>query len=368
MKKIIMFLIPAMALLGGCKKKEVKPSESEPEVSVGIAACDSVVLHRTYPGYIYAEEKADVVGLVNGKLLSQNYTEGSYVRKGQVLFTIDSSTYRDAVARAQAEVNSATSQLEYASKNYEAMKMAFKSDAVSEMEVVQALNSKNSAQAALASARASLNTAKTNLSHCTVVAPISGHISASILSPGNYVAGEGSPVVLASIYNDSEMKVKFDIEDSRFLSMNIGGGRDAGKLYSSIPLIFDEPTEQPYSADLYYTSPSVDSSTGTVTLEGHVKNDKKELKDGMYVKIDLPYGVDPKAVVINDASIGTNQAGSYVYLVNDSNRVVMTPVEVGELYQDTLRIIKKGLKPGDRYVNKALLKVRAGQKVKIANK
>lgn len=84
----------------------------------------------------------------------------------------------------------------------------------------------------------------------------------------------------------------------------------------------------------------------------------------MFVTVDLPYGTEPQAILIRDASIGTDQLGKYVYVVNDSNKVVYTPVELGELYRDTLRIVNKGLSPRTRYVTKALLTVRNGETVK----
>ena len=95
-----------------------------------------------------------------------------------------------------------------------------------------------------------------------------------------------------------------------------------------------------------------------------MKNIDNELKDGMYVTVSLPYGVNPKAVLVKDASIGTDQLGKYVYVVNDSNKVVYTPIKVGEVYQDSLRIVNEGLGPKDRYVTKALLKARDGMSVK----
>lgn len=108
----------------------------------------------------------------------------------------------------------------------------------------------------------------------------------------------------------------------------------------------------------------MNTATGTILLKGTVRNIDNELKDGMYVTVRLPYGVNPKAVLVNDASIGTDQLGKYVYVVNDSNKVVYTHIEVGELYQDSLRIVNSGLKGGEKYVTKALLTVRNGEEVK----
>ena len=84
----------------------------------------------------------------------------------------------------------------------------------------------------------------------------------------------------------------------------------------------------------------------------------------MFVTVNLPYGTSPHAILIRDASIAKDQLGSYVYVVNDSNKVVYTPIKVGELYQDTLRIVTQGLTPKSRYVTEALLKVRNGETVK----
>ena len=83
----------------------------------------------------------------------------------------------------------------------------------------------------------------------------------------------------------------------------------------------------------------------------------------MYATVSLPYGFEPNAILIKDASIGTDQLGKYIYTVNDSNKVVYTPIEVGETVNDTLRIVTKGITADTKYVTKALLKVRDGQTV-----
>lgn len=108
----------------------------------------------------------------------------------------------------------------------------------------------------------------------------------------------------------------------------------------------------------------MDSSTGTLALEGKIQNRDNLLKDGMYVTIDLPYGVEPHAILVRDASIGRDQRGSYLYLVNDSNKVIYRHIETGDLYRDSLRIVNEGLKPSDRYVTNAMITVTAGETVK----
>lgn len=355
----------AVLMLGSAScHKDKKQTEQIPEVTVATPTVESVVLHKTYPGYIRAANSADVVALVDGRILSVNYKEGSYVPKGTVLFTIESTKYRDAVNQAASSLATAKAQYEYSSKQYAAMKKAIEADAVSEMEMLQAKSQMDEAQAAIRSSEAALQTARTNLSHCTVTAPVSGHITAPALTAGNYVSGSMSPVKLASIYDDSRMKAVFDIEESQYRLMSVNTMEGNGPLYTAVPLIFTPALPVQFTADLYYTSPAVEASTGTLTLEGKITNRDKLLKDGMYVTVNLPYGVEPKAILIRDASIGRDQRGSYVYCVNDSNKIVYTPIEPGELYQDTLRIVNSGLTPKSRYVTQALLTVVNGEQVK----
>ena len=101
-----------------------------------------------------------------------------------------------------------------------------------------------------------------------------------------------------------------------------------------------------------------------MNIRAEIENPDNELKDGLYVNIRLPYGKQDSAVLVKDASIGTDQLGKYLYVVNDSNRVSYRHIETGELFSDTLRLVKSGLQPKDRYVTKALLKVREGMEIK----
>lgn len=348
-----------------CKKSLSKhiDEEEEPTVNVTTPVIDSIVLYKTYPGIISASSSAVVVGKVNGELLTQNYESGSFVNKGQVLFTIESSTYRDAVKQANASLATAKSELEYAASNYAALKDALESDAVSQIEVIQAKSEMEQAEAAVKNAEAALSHANTKLSYCTIKAPLSGYATSAIPKLGEYISGEDSPVEFCTIYNNTEMTAEFNIEDSQYQKMAGINDKYTKTLYQNIPIKFTNSLPHSYSANLVYESPSIDSSTGTLLLKGKIKNIDNELRDGMYVTVDLPYGVNPRAILIKDASIGTDQLGKYVYVVNDSDRVVYTPIKVGDLYQDSLRVVNEGLKPDDRYVTEALLSVRNGMKV-----
>lgn len=357
-------IIAILLLITGCRKKEATADREIPEVNVAEVMTDSIVLHNDYPGYLEAHTKADVVGEVSGKLLSQNFTSGSYVTKGQVLFTIATDRYRDAVKEAEGSLASAVSQRDFYSNQTQAMQKAYEREAVSKMELLQSQASLRQAEASIATARAQLDNARTTLSKCTVRAPISGYITLNEVSVGNYINGEAAPQTLATIYDNSLFDAIFSIEDDRYSTL-LGKQDNTGKaLYRDMPLKFQNALPHSYSADLYYVAPSVDSSTGSLQLVGKVINQDNELKDGMFVMVSLPYGTNPHAVIVKDAALSTDQLGKYLYVVNDSDKVVYTPVTVGPLYRDSLRVIEKGVRPGQKYVTEALLTVRNGMKVR----
>ncbi len=358
-----MLVSVAMLPLFSCHKTSHRSSAEVDSVEVAEALVDSVIIHKTYPGSLSANREVDLVGRVDAELIAMNYQPGDRVSKGQVLYRLDDRTYRDAVVQAEAALATAKASRDYAATHYAAMTEALKGDAVSEMEVEQAKSTLAQSEAAVRNAEATLSTARTQLSYCTVTAPFDGHASVNEYSVGSYVSGAAAPVKLASIYEDDRMIVTFSIDDTAApeLTANIRSGKVN---LHDIPLVFDDGLAHSYTANLDYVAPKVNTSTGALELQALIDNPYGELRSGMYVAVNLPVASDPKAILVRDASIASDQLGKYVYLVNDSDRVVYTPIQTGELVADTMRIVNSGIAAGDRYVTKALLKVRDGMNVK----
>lgn len=366
MKRYYIIAAVATALLAaGCRHSAKSDSDSEiPAIDVAQVTNDSVMIHQTYPGFLKADKTVDVVARVSGNLTGRNFKEGDMVSKGQVLFTIDPTIYRDRVAQASAQLATARSEYDYASSHYNAVKKALESDAVSQMEVSQAKSAMDQAAAAIESARAALSSAQTNLGYCTVRAPMSGRITASTLSVGNFVGGEGAPVTLATIYDDSKLKAVFNVEDAAHERMLSQMALDNDTVMKTVVLQFEERLPHSYRGTLTYLAPDVNTGTGTLQMRAVVANPYGELRDGMYVDVLVPSEIVSHAMLVKDASLGTDQLGRYLYTVNDSDRVVYTPVKVGELYDDSLRIVTSGITPSTRYVTRALLKVRDGMAIR----
>lgn len=351
-------------LMSSCHKKTSDDADASLPVAVARPEVDTVTLTKSYPGYLQAQSVVQLVARVNGYLRTKNYESGQFVEKGKVLFTIEDTQYRDALAQAEAQLATAKATYEYNKNNYEAMKKALESDAVARISVIQAESDMKNSLAAIHNAEAAVQTARTNLGYCTVRAPFNGHVTASGPDVGAYLAGAGSPVTLATIYDDSKLGAVFNIEDTQFMRMMDHKGDGHELDYARMPVVFEDTLPHHYVAKLYYVSPDIDKSTGTLQLKGEIDNSYGELKDGMYANITLPYAIVPDAIMIKDSSISTDQAGKYVYVVNDSNKVVYTPIKIGELVRDSMRVVTSGLTPQSRYVTQALLKVRDGMKVK----
>lgn len=366
--KNIAFIAFTCVALTSCHKEAKDSSAAEaaqPVIDVAVPVVDSVTIYKSYPGYLTANADVELVARVNGYLMSHPYTAGDYVRKGQVLFNIESKQYVEAVNQAKAQLANEQAQYEYYAKNYAAMQKAYQSDAVSEMDVLQAQSNMETSAASVNSAKAALATAQTNLSYCTVRAPFDGHITATPYSDGAYLAGAGSPVTLAHIYDDKIVTANFNIDDDELIAMVNSGGYASGNLdLKHIPIEFGDTLPNAYTADLSYMSPVLDVSTGQMVVQAHIDNSKGELRPGMVTTVKFPTEFVPDGIMILDAAISKDQLGSYVYVVNDSDKVVYTPVTTGELVTPTMRLITKGIKPGDKYVTKAMLKVRDGMAVK----
>ena len=371
MKKIhttlaVPVLMAALLPLSACHKNEQKQTTEEtPVIDVAQVVTDTVTLTKEYPGYLDAQCTVDLVARVDGYLTGQLYNGGDYVPAGAVLFTIESANYADAVRRAEAALADARATHSYAASNYAAMQKALQSNAVSQMEVLQSKSNVETAAANIASCEAALAEARKTLSYCTVRAPFAGHVSDGLYDVGAYLNGAASPVKLATIYQDGNVNAIFAISDDEYATIKANAARTSLSTdLRHIPIKFETEMPQTYTADLTYMAPAVDRSTGTMSVKAKINNAGGDLRAGMYCKIALPYEVDPNAILVKDASIGTDQSGSYIYVVNDSNRVENRAIKVGQVVADTMRGVTSGLRPGERYVTKALLKVRDGMSVK----
>ena len=372
MKKLLYILL-ALPLLTACREKKETAGAAAmytPEVSVASPLIKDITLTKDYPGYLTTEQTVNLVARVNGTLQSTSFTPGSRVKKGQLLFVIEPTIYKDNVTKAEAALKTAQAQLTYARNNYTRMREALKSDAVSRIQVLQAESDVAETTAAVSNAEAALNTARTNLGYCYIHAPFDGTISRNTMDIGSYISGAAQPVTLATLYKDNRMYTYFNVADNQWLSMLMNSspqnGTETSKLPRTVTVNLGKDGRQSYPATLDYLSPNVDLNTGTLTVRANLDNPEGILKSGLYVSITLPYGEQKQAILVNSASIGTDQLGKYLYVVNDSNIVRYRHITIGQLIGDSLRQVTDGLSPGDTVIQNPADIERDGQAVTIA--
>lgn len=368
MNTVVKISITALSVLSlvACKQKS-RPMEM-PALSISVTTPEvrNITLTKDYPGYLSSDLTVNLVARVNGYLQTSYLKPGSKVRQGDLLYVIEPEVYKNNVTQAEAAVKTSKAQLEYARSNYERMKEAAKTGAVSQIQVIQAEATVSECEASVRNSEAALSTAHTNLNYCYIRAPFEGVVTRGNYDVGNYINGAVQPVTLATIYKDDRMYANFNIEDNQFMKMMMqsSGSDEKAKLPGEITVKLGKDGSQTYPGTLDYLSPNIDLSTGTLNVRAHMENPDQLLRSGLYVTITLPYSEQKQAILVRDASIGTDQLGKYLYLVNDSNIVKYRHIEIGQLINDTLRQVISGISPTDRYVTTALLKVREGMSIK----
>ncbi len=361
MKRIII-AVALLSTITACHKKSQPGTGSMAlPIEVTTPVVKEITLTREYPGYLKADATIPIVGRVNGSIIKRYFTEGSRVKKGDLLFVIEPTLYENAVAQAQASLQTAIAEQEYAKSNYERMQAAINSNAVSEIELLQAKSRVESCNAAVSNAKAALKTAQTKLGYCRIEAPADGSIGLAKQPTGAYIAGEMSPVELCHLYKDDLMYAFFDIPDIQWFrkALATNGGIDQ----SNITFTLGEGNIIKRNATIDYLSPNVNTGTGTLQIRAELPNNDGLLKSGSYISIIMPYDNVKDALLIKDASIGTDQTGKFIYIVNSQNEVEYRRIETGSIIDDTLRLVTGGLEPDEKYVTKALLKVRNGMPV-----
>lgn len=366
---LTIIVLSTILLFFSCKGKSNKNNNNPiPKVSVAKPYVMPIVLHKDYPGYLLSNNIVDVVSRVSGYVTLQNFSSGQYINEGDLLYIIEPTVYENEVNKAEANLKSEKASLDYYENNYQRMLEASKSNAISQIDLIQAETNVRTAKANVQTAEANLKTAQNTLSYCYVKAPISGTLTTSGAGEGEYVSGsDGSPFKLTTIYNNDPMYAYFNIEDNQYLMIKMSSENWESSLPNKVYVSMQEGRFPPIEATPNYISPFVNLKTGTLTLRALFENSEYDLKSGMYCTVSLPYGEVDNAILIPDASTGTDQLGRYIYVIDSNNIVSYRHIEVGEIINDSLIHVKSGLNPGEQFVTKALLKVRSGMKVEPIN-
>lgn len=355
----------SVLLLAGCGPSEPEQGPPPtPEAGFVVVSASSTPLQTELAGRTAAYASSEVRPQVSGIIRSRPFTEGAFVRAGQVLYRIDDAPYRAALAQAQAAQSSAEATV--ASTRAQATRYAelVKINAVSRQEADDAQAGYRQAVAAVAQARAQVQTAQINLGYTTVRAPISGRIGRSTLTQGALVtASQTEPLATIQRLDPMYVDVTQSSADLLRLRRQLASG-GAAPTSAAVTLTLPDGTEYPQGGTLQFTEPTVDEATGTVTLRAVFPNPQGVLLPGMYVRAKVTEAVNPNAILAPQIGVTRNMRGQPTALVigaqnKAEERLLTTGAAVGDRW-----IVTSGLKAGDRLIVEGLQRVKAGEPVR----
>jgi RND family efflux transporter MFP subunit len=336
-----------------------------PKVDVGLPVQRPITRYLETTGNTAPIKTVDLVARVQGVLQSIDYKDGTFVKQGATLFTIEPETYKLKVEQAEAAEAGAQASLKQAEADFKRQVDLVARQAVSQATLDNSTSSRDNAQANLQQAQVNTKIAAVNYGYTNVVAPFDGIVSAHLVSIGELV-GAASPTQLATIVQLDPIYVNFNVNEQDVLRIRAEAkrrGLTASDL-TQLPIEVGLQTEDgyPHKGNLDYASPSVSRSTGTLAVRGVLPNADRVLLPGYYVRVRVPLAEQQGALLVPDVALGSDQSGRYVLVVNGDNVVEQRKVQTGPVEGD-LRVIESGLKPDDRVVIAGLLRAIPGQKV-----
>ncbi|HVJ45597.1 MAG TPA: efflux RND transporter periplasmic adaptor subunit [Luteolibacter sp.] len=342
------------------------PVMPPPKVTIAPVEERTVVDYQELLGRVEAIESVELRPRVSGHIQEVRLKAGGRVEKGDVLFVIDPRWYQAARDLADAEVGRAKVRLEIAESLSKRSQDLLASRAISVEEADTRTSRVGEAKAELAAAEAALENARLDLEHTEVRAPIAGRVSRALVTAGNLISGaSGNGTLLTTIVSDGDVHVYADVDETTLLAFNrlSREGRISNE-NGRVPVTMELSDENGFPNKGYIESSDnrLDGNTGSLVLRMVFPNPEGKLLPGLSARVRLPVGAAEPKLFVSERSIGTNQNQKFVFAVTPENTVAYRSVRLGPIV-DGKRIIREGIKPGDRIVINGMQRVVAGMTV-----
>ena len=338
-----------------------------PEVAVVAVQLRDLPVVFEYVGQIAGVREVEVRARVSGILERWNYKEGSAVKAGDSLFTIDPEPFRADLARAEADLASAEASLSQTARNAARLKPLWEVKAVSQKEYDDAVSADQVAAANVQAAQAAVTQARLNLSYTRVEAPISGISSRAVVSEGSLV--QAQQTLLTTISQLDPVHVIFSFTEAEHLRFT----RDVAEARLTLPkdgrfdvtLKLADGSEYTRAGKVDFTDVRVNSNTGTIEARAVVPNPQRLLRPGQFVRVHLSGAIRPNAIAIPQRAVLEGPNTKLVMTVNSQGLVEPRPVQVSD-WSGAEWVITSGLNPGETVIVDGVVKARPGSPVKIA--
>lgn len=367
--RLILFAIPTFTLFVGlgCKgrPKPPPPDDSPPIVTYSFPTAEPISRYAYLTGKIEAAETVQVRARVSGYIQRVAFKDGAEVKEGDLLFEIDPVPYQASLDQAVAKVKNFDAQLAQSKAEAIRVKDLADKDAVSANEVDIAIAKQAVNEAELEGAKAEVTDAKQNLEWTKVTAPISGRIDRAYYTKGNVATGgltEGT--VLTTIVSVEPMFGYFDADESSVLSyQRLVAANKATSLAGGntlpIDIQFTGETDYAHSGTIDFVANRINPSTGSLQIRGTFPNDKRSLIPGQFCRGRIQVGDKFEGLLIPESAIVSELADKVVYVVDDDNKIVAKPIQLGWT-MGNMRVIESGLSPDDRIVVRGMQRVKPG--------
>ena len=357
-------VMASLLLLTGCEQNTFVPPPP-PSVDVAVPVQRSITRYLETTGNAAPIKSVDLVARVQGFLQSINYQDGAFVKQGTTLFTIEPETYKLKLDQARAAETGAEASLKLADADFRRQTDLVQRQAVSQATLDTSTSNRENAQANLQQAQANTRIAEMNYGYTDVTAPFDGIVSAHLVSIGELV-GVSSPTQLATIVALDPIYVNFNVNEQDVLRIRAQAAKRGVTISElrTLPVEVGLQTETgyPHKGRLDYVPPTLNQSTGTLPVRGLLPNPDRVLLPGFFLRVRVPFDKQDNALLVPNVSLGSDQSGRYLLVVNGENVVEQRKVQTGPLDGD-LRVIEDGLKPDDKVVIAGLLRAIPGQKV-----
>lgn len=357
-KRAAICLCLGTLLLVGCEKKEEQAKPAPPEVGVVEPIQQDVPIVAEYVAQLNGPVNADITPKVQGYLLRQNYQNGFFVKKGQLLFELDPRQYQAALDQAKADVAAAEANLSRVQADVARDTPLAAQSAIPQKQLDNDVQEQASWAAQVKAKQAALQNAELNLAWTKVYSPIDGIAGVSNSQVGDLV---GTSTKMATVSQVNPIWAYFNISENQFLNIAprinqiITGRADA---FASTPIEYIQANDEPFPAkgEFVYVNRQVGTQTGTIQVAAEFKNPDAILRPGGFGRIRITSGVNRGALLVPQAAVIQVQSMYQVVVVTPENRAVFRPVKVGERVGPNW-IITEGIQPGDKVVVDGLLKV-----------
>lgn len=361
-------LLTLAALPIGCRQPASQAENPPPpQVTIAPVAQEEIVLWDEITGRTAAIEFVEVRPRVSGHLDRVLFESGQRVKKGDVLFEIDARWHKADLERREAELAMAQIRVENAEREAQRNVQLLASRAISKEEADAREARFAEARAALLVAKAARDSTQLDLDHTQVRSPINGQVSRALVTAGNYVSGlAGGATLLTTVVSVDPVHVYADLDEATFLRFNAlsRAGSLPRNSNGKVPVELRLADESGFTRLGYVESLDnrLDERTGSIVVRAQFPNSDGLILPGLFAHLRLPGGAREPALLIDETSIGTDQAQKFVLSLTSSNTTAYRPIKLGPMYQGR-RVVREGLQAGEKIIVNGLARVRPGMPV-----